>query len=107
MMDSVVYLYDSSGNWIAFSKGDYLFAPSGAWMGWFAHDNAYAFDIDGRYLGIQVGPDRLYHEIGSDSLVSDEHPGYPGRDTPPDHPGFPGRDEIPLGMEEVDLHQYA
>jgi len=111
-MDDIFYLFDASGTWIAFRKGDFLFAPSGAWIGWFAPKSNRAFDIDGNYLGTQVkstenGEGYLFHEIYPSEHRNDNHPGYPGRPDAPDHPGYPGRADVPLNMEEVDLHQYA
>jgi hypothetical protein len=111
-MADITYLYDSSGTWIAFRKDEFLFAPTGAWLGWFAPGSDRAFDIDGHYLGTQVESAKteqshLFHEINPTETQNDNHPGYPGRPDAPDHPGYPGRADVPLGMEEVDLHHYA
>jgi hypothetical protein len=99
------HFFDSTGNWIAFREGKFLFTPSGAWIGWIGSGND-VFDVDGLYLGTIVA-DRLFRSISPSESVNTAHPGYPGRQPPADHPGYPGRFEIPIGMEEIGLLEHA
>lgn len=77
------YLYDLSGEWIAFratSESMYLFDPAGEWIGWFPWDDAEAVTPDGDYLGT-INGDRLVRAYGH---TSRGYPAYPGA------PAFPG-----------------
>lgn len=47
----VEYLFDYSGNWIAFKIGKFLYNEDGDWIGWFPYDDKIAVDTDGEYLG--------------------------------------------------------
>ena len=98
--------FDSTGNWIAFRRGKFIFSASGNWIGWISDQNGEVFDTDGGYLGTIVS-DRLFHSLFPSTWVNTSHPGYPGRETPPDHPGYPGRFEIPIGMEDIGLLEHA
>jgi hypothetical protein len=83
------YLYDLSGEWIAFrasSESSYLFDTSGAWIGWFPWGDAEAVTPDGDHLGTVVG-DRLVRAYGHTTRGV---PAYPGA---PAYPGLPYRPE--------------
>lgn len=99
------YLFDSVGNWIAFRRGQFVFTPTGSWLGWLGDSND-IFDADGEYLGTIVA-DRLFRSLHPADWRNTEHPGYPGREVPADHPGYPGRFETPIGMEDVQLFEHA
>lgn len=84
-----VYLYDSSGDWVAFRSepnGRYLFDRDSEWIGWFPWaDEDVAVTPDGDYLGTVV-ENRLLRSIPP---VYHAYPGYPGA------PSFPGRAAYP------------
>ena len=48
---SVQYLYNSSGEWIAFRKGKFVYNSSGNWIGWLPWDEAEVITTNGEYLG--------------------------------------------------------
>lgn len=99
----VQYLFDSDGEWVAFRKGNHLFAPMGEWMGWFPWDDEDAVDTDGDYLGTVHLGERLY------KFDNYEYRGYPGRPEHPGYPGYPGypghveRDFPPMFADDVKL----
>jgi len=49
------YLFNSSGNWIAFKIGRYLYGTSANWIGWFPWEDEHAVDRKGKYLGSIFG----------------------------------------------------
>ena len=106
-MAKVDYLFDAAGNWIAFRRGQFVYSPTGAWLGWVPKGGRQVFDVDGLYLGTLFESDRLFKEMFPQETLNTSHPGYPGREEPADHPGYPGRVELPIGMEDVSLLQHA
>jgi hypothetical protein len=106
-MNGIAYLYDSSGNWIAFRKGTNIFSPAGSWLGWLPGTDSRVLDTDGNYLATIFGEDRLFRELYPNIEPDAIHPGYPGREESPNHPGYPGRKEAPVGMEDVSLLEHA
>ena len=56
----VEYLFDYSGNWIAFKIGKFLYNEDGDWIGWFPYEEKIAVDTDGEYLGTIYKNDRLF-----------------------------------------------
>lgn len=105
-MDSVEYLFDSTGSWIAFRIGRFVYLPDGAWLGWVGDKESNVFDIDGIYVGTIIN-DRLFHLQWFGPANNLDHPGYPGGAPAPDHPGYPGRVDVPEGMEDVALLAHA
>ena len=48
------FLFNSSGNWIAFRRrrdDKYVFDAHGKWVGWLPWDDANVVDTKGEYLG--------------------------------------------------------
>ena len=50
-MTNFQYLFNSSGNWIAFRAGKYVFDASGNWIGWTPWGDNYVANTSGDYLG--------------------------------------------------------
>ena len=94
----VQHLFDSDGDWIAFRKGNDLFASMGEWLGWFPWGDDDAVDTDGDYLGTVYLSERLY------KFDNHEYRGYPGRPTDPGYPGYPG---YPGRLEQGFLPAFA
>ena len=86
--DSIIYLFDSSGSWVAFQWGQYIFNPVGVWIGWLPWKDNYVVNKSGEYLGTIVqdceGNGRFYHFSNS------QYRGYPGHPETPEYPGYPG-----------------
>ena len=61
---SIQYLYNSSGEWIAFRIGKYMYDTNSEWIGWIPWDDNYVVDINGEYLGTIYPPDRFYRNTG-------------------------------------------
>ena len=57
---SVQYLYDSSGNWIAFRVGVNIYSENGTWIGWMPWDDNEVVTTEGDYLGHIFPGNRLY-----------------------------------------------
>lgn len=87
----MIYLFDTTGNWIAFKKDNYLFNTSCEWIGWFPYsdDKNIAVDINGSYLGTIYG-NRLLYNLHQLFLPYPGYPGYPGFPGYPGYPGFAG-----------------
>ena len=85
-MKQTEYLYDSSGKWIAFKVGKYLFNTSSDWIGWFPWQDI-AVDVEGHYLGTIFLNNRLLVNLNQPWLPYPGYPGYPGY---PEYPGYPG-----------------
>ena len=84
----VEYLFDSSGGWIAFRKGKYIFNPVGIWIGWLPWDKSYVVNKTGEYLGTIIQDDDGYGRFYRFSRI--EYRGYPGLAPTPQYPGYPG-----------------
>lgn len=97
------YLFDSSGDWIAFRVGTFIYDTDGEWIGWLPWDDDYVVDIDGRYLGTIFPENRLYKIRDVPQRAYPGYPGYPGFQGYPGYPGFQGLAPLPPGAEDVDL----
>ena len=86
------HLFNSSGEWIAFRIGKYVFDNQGIWIGWTPWDYSEVVDIEGQYLGHIFLGDRFYHKYYTSYRG---YPGYPG------YPGFKGYSRLPSGYEDV------
>lgn len=102
------YLYDLSGDWIAFrtsTDGKYLFDTAGEWIGWFPWDDVEAVTPDGDYLATVVDG-RLVREIGH---LTRGIPTYPGAPAYPGLPYYPGAADFIShlgGYEDLALAQH-
>ena len=105
----VRYLYDSTGAWIAFQDGDFVFGRDGMFLGWTPWSGDGSADVvtaAGEYLGtilpVESGCARLY------ALSGRPYPGYAGRPEEPDYPGYPGHPgllppvPLPAGARDID-----
>ena len=97
------YLFDSSGDWIAFRVGPFVYDADGEWIGWIPWDDEYVVDMDGGYLGTIFPGDRLYKIRDVPQRRYPGHPGHPGSHDYPGYPGFQGLAPLPPGAEDVDL----
>ena len=86
------YLFNSSGGWIAFRVGKFVYDSDGDWIGWLPWGDADVVTIEGEYLGTIYQGNRFYKQI--------YHPyrGYPGY---PGYPGYAGYAPLPPGTEDV------
>ena len=84
---TVNYLFDYSGNWIAFKMGKYLYNKNGDWIGWFPYNEKIAVDTNGEYLGTIYNINRLVFDTHQSHIP---YPGYPGNPGYPGYPGSPG-----------------
>lgn len=55
---SIRYIFATSGEYIAFLKGDNFFAPDSTWLG-FLRDGNLVYDTDGNFLGHLTDDDRI------------------------------------------------
>src|SRR5215813_4787365 len=51
MSANLQHLFNSSGNWIAYRMGRFVFSKSGEWIGWLPWDDEYVVNTRGQYLG--------------------------------------------------------
>lgn len=99
--DRIQYLYNSSGRWIAFRQGKYVFDTEGNWVGWLPWGDGQVVDVEGRYLGTIYPEDRLYRALTQRKRGYPGYPGYPGRPGYPGYPGFAGRSHLPPAAADV------
>jgi hypothetical protein len=86
------YLFDSSGNWIAFRVGRYVYDTNGQWIGWLPWDDVTVITTTGEYLGTIFPGNRLYRRI------NEPYRGYPGY---PGYPGYAGYSPLPPMTSDV------
>ena len=107
MVQDVEYLFDSSGNWIAFCKGGYVFNQKGEYVGWIPWRDGYVVDIRGNYFGSiirdQGGHSRFYYFLNTQNRGYPGHPGYPGPPSYPGYPGFAGHSPLPPMARDIQL----
>lgn len=97
MESNFQYLFNSSGEWIAFRVNRFLFNTNGHWIGWLPWNDMEIVDKKGNYLGHIFPSNRLYKKYYSPYR---EYPGYPG------YPGFTGYSPLPLGAGDIDIGIY-
>ncbi|MGD1215753.1 MAG: hypothetical protein ABR861_12285 [Terriglobales bacterium] len=68
----VQYLFDSSGAWVAFRIGKYVF-KEGNWIGWLPWNDAEVVNVRGSYLGTIFPGNWFYRRFHQ---VHRGHPGY-------------------------------
>lgn len=86
---NVDFLFDSSGRWIAFRSGSYVFSPAGDWIGWLPWSDDDVVSDTGEYLGTIFPHGRLFRILGK------PYRGYPGVPPHPPYPGYPGYPKHP------------
>lgn len=55
---TIQYIYNTSGEYVAFLKDGYLFSPDGTWLGFIVAGNE-VYQKDGRFLGYLLDDDRI------------------------------------------------
>jgi len=102
----IQYLFNSSGEWIAFKIGPYVFDTNGDWIGWTPWNDDYVVTPEGEYLGTIWAGNRLFY------FYDHEYRGYPGYPVYPDYPGYPGYPgdggyfPLPSGATDVNISKY-
>ena len=95
------HLFNSSGDWIAFRRGDYVFNTSGNWIGWLPWADDEVVDVTGEYLGTITG-NRLFRFANRTYRGYPGYPGYPGHAGYPGYPGHAGYYPRPPLADDVD-----
>jgi hypothetical protein len=103
----VQYLFNSSGQWIAFRVGKYVFNTEGEWIGWLPGQDLDVMDINGSYLGSIYPENRFYRKYFQPYKGYPGYPGYPGHPGYPGYPGFKGYSSLPAGTEDLKDLQVA
>lgn len=83
------YLFNSTGNWIAFQVGRYVFDASSEWIGWLPWQDEEVMNPDGNYLGTICSNNRLLR------FKFRHYRGYAG------YPGYAGYQMLPVGAEDI------
>lgn len=71
----VHYLFNSSGEWIAFRISNYVYDTDADWVGWLPWGDNDVVDVNGDYLGTIFPNNRFYRIIFKPYRG---YPGYPG-----------------------------
>jgi hypothetical protein len=95
----VQHLFNSYGEWIAFRDEDFVYEPSGAFLGFIGEDGESVLDNGGRYYAT-LFDNRLYRQLFP-AISLPRHFSQPNHHQPPDPPPSPGFGEIPPGAEDV------
>ena len=93
-MSDSQFLFDSSGNWIAFRLDQFVWDADMNWIGWLPWDDGHIVSVRGDYIGDIHPGDRLFRNSYS------PYRGYPG------YPGFVGYSGLPSGCSDVNLKQF-
>jgi len=99
----VQYLFNSSGEWIAFRKGKYVFNTEGDWIGWLPWGDNDVVHVSGDYLGTIFANNRLFRIINRGYRGYPGYPGHPGYPGYPGYPGFAGFSPLPPSAEDIDI----
>lgn len=98
----IQYLFNSSGDWIAFRIDKNIYNADAKWVGWMPWGDDDVVSVKGDYLGTICSGDRLYH-FNKPYRGYPGYPGYPGFPGYPGYPGFAGYSSLPLGAKDVIL----
>ncbi len=102
-MSDLQYLFNSSGSWIAFRVGKYVFDVNSECLGWLPWNDEEIVRIDGEYLGHIYPGDRLYRRHYNPYRGYPGYPGYPSYPGYPGYPGYAGYSRLPTGTDDVEL----
>ena len=97
----IQFLFNSSGQWIAFRQGKYVYNTEGEWIGWLPWDDDDVVDITGGYLGTIDPNNRFYRLFYRMHRAYPEYPGFPGYLGYLSHPGFAGYAPLPSNAEDI------
>jgi hypothetical protein len=97
----VEHLFDSSGNFIAFRRGRFVWNAQGRWIGWLPWDDADVVTPKGQYLGTIFPGRRFYRRLNWLYRGYPGYPGYPGYSGYPGYPGYAGYSPRPPMTEDV------
>jgi hypothetical protein len=95
------HLFDSTGEFIAFRRGRYVWNSDGEWIGWLPWDERDVVTTAGEYLGTIFPGHRLYRRSSWLYRGYPGHPGYPGYPGYPAYPGYAGYSPLPPLTEDV------
>lgn len=98
---SIQYLFNSSGNWLAFRIEKNVFDTTAKWIGWMPWGDDDVVTVKGEYLGTICPQDRIYHFKSHPYRGYPGYPGYPGFPGFPGYPGFAGYSPLPSGADDV------
>ena len=104
MNPGLQYLYDSSGNWVAFRINNYVFDKNVNWIGWLPWGDSEVVNPSGSYLGHIFPNNRLYKKGYTPYRGYPGYPPFPGYPGYPSYPGYAGYSPLPIGVYDVDLN---
>lgn len=99
---AVQYLFDSRGNWIAFSEDGFVFNTHGKWLGWIPWGDGDVVTRQGKYLGSIVDGGRFYFFRSHPCPASSSYPSHPGYPSYPGYPGYSGYSPLPPGAQDLE-----
>jgi hypothetical protein len=82
---AVRYLFNTSGEYVAFIQGTYMFAPDGTWLGVLAGGNQ-VYAPDGAFIGYVLDDDRLARNLSEAKKPRIARPARPPRPARPSRP---------------------
>ena len=108
-MDGSGWLYNSSGDAIAYKYDDFLYNSDEKLIGWSPDSNRHFYNLNGDYIGSICKKNRLYHlddKSGDTCCGSPSAPSYVGYFG---YASYESYDSLPLGAEDVsdDLLTYT
>lgn len=95
------YLFNSSGDWIAFRINKYVFDTNGNWIGWLPWDEFVVVNTNGEYIGRITNSNRLYYFSNEPYHGYPGYPGYPVHPGYPGYPGFAGYSSLPVFAADI------
>ena len=98
----IKYLFNSSGEFIAYRSGNYLFDSKNNWIGWLPWNDNEVVNQMGEYLAT-IYNDRLF-EFSRREIKN--HPGFtsfPGHPGYIEDPGYGGSTSVPPFAQDVNI----
>jgi hypothetical protein len=100
-MTQFQYLFNSSGAWIAFRVGRYVYNADISLVGWLPWDEHDVYTLEGEYYATIFPGNRLYRRLLQPYRGYPGYPPYPPYPGYPGYPGFAGYSPLPLGTEDL------
>jgi hypothetical protein len=97
---AVKYLFNSSGEWIAFELNNFVYNTDGNWIGWLPWKDNDVITENGEYLGT-IYDNRLFQFSNRPYRGYPGYPGYPGHPGYPGYPGYAGYYSLPSNARDV------
>jgi hypothetical protein len=95
------YLFNSTGDWIAFRQRQHVYDGRCNWIGWLPWGNHEVATLEGEYMGTIVDVNRFYYFADRPRRPNPGLPSRPAYPALPDSPGLAASVVLPVGATDV------